>query len=119
MTRLALVLLSALARAAIAQTPPTQGDARCCVVPVVRDKDGTIHRSAAVIAAFRSFYACPSTGQVTGACPGWAVDHVIPLACGGRDAVYNMQWLPLTIKSAAGKDAKDRWERTVYCGAHK
>lgn len=65
--------------------------------------------------AFRTLYACPSTGRHVGACPGWAVDHVVPLACGGIDAPGNMQWLPLAIKSCAGTVCKDRWERKVYC----
>jgi 5-methylcytosine-specific restriction endonuclease McrA len=52
-----------------------------------------------------------------GACPGWEVDHVIPLACGGCDAVANMQWLPSGAKSTSSPLAKDRWERRVYCDA--
>lgn len=61
---------------------------------VVRDSDGKTERSKAVISRFKQLYACPSTGKKFGNCPGWAIDHVIPLACGGKDAVYNMQWLP-------------------------
>ena len=40
------------------------------------------------------------------ACPGYVVDHVKALACGGADAPSNMQ--SQTI--AEGK-AKDKWER--------
>ncbi len=50
-------------------------------------------RSGSARSAFRREYACPATGQTTGSCPRWEVDHVIPLACGGRDAPSNMQWL--------------------------
>lgn len=82
---------------------------------VFRDEDGTILRSDAVRYAFRKIHPCPSTGLTTGACPGWAIDHVIPLACGGCDAVSNLQWLRDEIKSAAGELPKDRWERRVYC----
>jgi hypothetical protein len=38
--------------------------------------------------------------------PGYVVDHIIPLACGGADAPANMQWQTV----AAGK-AKDKVER--------
>lgn len=89
-------------------------DTRCCV-KVERDKHGEIKRSRSVVAAFRSLYACPSTGRREGACPGWSVDHVIPLACGARDSVSNLQWLPNAIKSGSGTLPKDRWERRVYC----
>jgi hypothetical protein len=83
---------------------------------VVRDASGSIKRSAAVLRAFQKRWACPSTGMHSGACPGWAIDHVVPLSCGGLDAVSNLQWLPDQIKSAAGEYAKDRFERRVYGG---
>lgn len=79
-----------------------------------RDDRGRIVRRADVVAAFRQLYPCPATGRSTGACRGWAVDHVIPLAVGGCDAVSNLQWLPVEIKSCAGTVCKDRWERKVY-----
>jgi hypothetical protein len=47
----------------------------------------------------------PDLGRTAGACPGYRKDHVVPLACGGPDAVSNMQWQ--TIVAAK---AKDRWE---------
>ena len=79
-----------------------------------RDDKGNIVRDAKVVRAFKAIHPCPSTGLTTGACEGWAVDHVIPLACGGYDAVFNLQWLPNSIKSAAGTDSKDRFERKIY-----
>ncbi len=42
---------------------------------------------------FRKTHPCPITGQTTGACPGWEVDHVVPLACCGKDHPDNMRWL--------------------------
>jgi len=54
---------------------------------------GTPARSAAARAAFRRRHACPSSGQYTGPCPGFEVDHKVPLACGGPDTPDNMQWL--------------------------
>lgn len=89
-------------------------ETRCCVTPV-RDSKGVIVRRADVLRAFQKIHPCPSTGLTTGACPGWAKDHVISLACGGKDEVANMQWLPDQIKSAAGTYAKDRFERKIYC----
>jgi hypothetical protein len=50
-------------------------------------------RSAAPVRAFRRANPCPATGQVWGRCPGWQVDHVVPLCAGGPDTPVNMQWL--------------------------
>ncbi len=50
-------------------------------------------RGAAAKAEFRKTHPCPVTGKTTGACPGWQVDHAIPLCMGGADAPANMQWL--------------------------
>jgi len=90
---------------------------RYCSEPanVLRDADGKIARSRAVIAFFRARHPCPSTHLTSGPCRDWAIDHVIPLECGGCDSVNNMQWLPNAIKSAAGSLPKDRWEHAVYC----
>ena len=44
---------------------------------------------------------CPSTGRTTGACPGYRKDHIVALACGGPDAVSNMQWQ--TVRDAKGQ----------------
>ncbi|HWQ37304.1 MAG TPA: HNH endonuclease signature motif containing protein [Burkholderiales bacterium] len=87
---------------------------RYCGEPA-RDASGRIKRSSAVLRAFRDVHPCPATGESRGPCPGWAIDHVIPLACGGCDAVSNLQWLPDELKSAAGVLPKDRWERKIYC----
>ena len=64
------------------------------------------HRSAAAKRAFRRLHPCPATGQVKGACPGYVIDHVKPLACGGADAPQNMQWQ--TTEDAKAKDAVER-----------
>lgn len=85
-------------------------ETRCCVTPA-RTASGEILRRADVLSAFRKMWSCPSTGSKTGACPGWYMDHVIPLSCGGIDAVTNLQWLP----EATWRD-KSKWERKVYGG---
>jgi hypothetical protein len=87
---------------------------RYCGAPA-RNADGSIKRRSDVLTAFQHAHPCPVTGLVTGACPGWSKDHVIPLACGGCDAVSNLQWLPDALKSAPGVLPKDRFERLIYC----
>lgn len=81
------------------------GDLRLCDTRQVR--------GYAAKAEFRKIHECPSTGRHAGACPGWQVDHVIPLASCGCDIVENLQWLKNTIKTCAGTECKDRWERKV------
>ena len=41
------------------------------------------HRSGEVTWEFQRQHPCPSTGQTKGACPGYVMDHVVPLGCGG------------------------------------
>lgn len=65
-----------------------------------------IQRSHIPIHAFVKANACPSTGRHRLPCPGYVIDHVIALACGGPDHQSNMQWQTI----AEGK-AKDKWER--------
>lgn len=72
---------------------------------VQRDKHGKIKRSKAAKSAFEREHPCPSTGKTSGRCPGYVVDHVKPLECGGADAPSNMQWQTV----AEGK-AKDKTE---------
>jgi hypothetical protein len=68
-------------------------------------KSGLTKRSRAVTREFQRLNPCPTTGKRSGACPGMIKDHREPLACGGRDAVDNMQWE--TIQEAK---EKDKWE---------
>jgi len=79
-----------------------------------RDSNNVIVRSSSVLAAYKRLHPCPVTGSSTGACKGWAVDHIIPLASGGCDSVINMAWMPVQIKSCKADWCKDRWERTYY-----
>ena len=65
-----------------------------------RDKRGRIKRSSAAKQKFKN-----QTGYSNGR-PGYQIDHIIPLACGGPDTPDNMQWL-----SIEAKRTKDRTER--------
>lgn len=98
--------MSALAALPEPGTPGAPVDARYCGEPA-RDAQGRIKRSAAERARFVAAWPKPQTGE-------WHVDHVIPLANGGCDLPFNMQWLPIDIKNCPGEFCKDRWERKVY-----
>jgi len=67
---------------------------------------GHVKRSYTAKAQFKRLHPCPATGESRGACPGWIIDHIKPLACGGADHSSNMQW-----QTIAEAKAKDRWER--------
>ena len=105
LTVLGILLLPSLCMADL----PALTELRYCGTPV-RNQDGTIHRRADVLAAFKKAHPCPATGKTTGACPGWYMDHVVSLACGGCDAVSNLQWLP-----EKEWRAKSLFERKIYC----
>jgi len=65
-----------------------------------RDSHGRVKRSEAAKADFMR-----QTGYSHGR-PGYVVDHIKPLACGGADAPSNMQWQ--TIEAAKAKDKVER-----------
>jgi hypothetical protein len=71
---------------------------KCQTCP--RDRHGRIIRSESAKHAFMR-----QTGYPHGR-PGFVVDHVVPLACGGSDTPQNMAW-----QSVADAKAKDKWER--------
>jgi hypothetical protein len=54
------------------------------------------------VIAFQRANPCPSTGKNAGACPGYVVDHVVPLMRAGADNPSNMQWQ--TLEDAEAKD---------------
>ena len=114
--RLIALLLAFAIQPALAQLPePGQlgaiADPRYCGEPD-RYESGRIKRSGAVLREFARTFPCPATLDHVTSCPGWAIDHTIPLASGGCDSVINLTWLPVQIKSCASDWCKDRWERT-------
>lgn len=68
------------------------------------------YRSKAALRAFVKQQACPATGKHRLPCPGYVIDHIKALACGGADAPENMQW-----QTREDAKAKDKWERKE-CG---
>lgn len=70
-----------------------------------RDKHGHIARSSKAKGEFMRRHPCPSTGKTYGACPGYVVDHIIPLKDGGSDSSSNMQW-----QTKAAAKSKDKYE---------
>ena len=81
-----------------AAPPPRAPRARAA--PGARNSRGRLKRSPS---AKREFMK--STGHPRG-WPGHVVDHIVPLACGGRDSPSNMQW-----QTTAEAKAKDKVER--------
>lgn len=75
-------------------------------IQIKRDEQGRIKRSEKAKHDFKVAYPCPATGKQSGSCPGYVIDHIKPLACGGLDHPSNMQWQTVL----AGK-IKDGWER--------
>ncbi len=84
-------------------------ETRYCGEPK-RTASGKIKRSAAVLRDFEARYPLPIGYKRS----DWQIDHVIPLAVGGCDALHNLQWLPKKIKTCSDDACKDRWERVVY-----
>jgi hypothetical protein len=83
-----------------AATPQQEPKVAGTVIYVERGPNGRLVRSSAARHAFMK-----ATGYPTGR-PGFIIDHVVPLACGGADAPSNMQW-----QTIAEAKAKDRVER--------
>lgn len=98
---IALVVLALLLAAPLAAKPPAHHAppaSKCASCP--RDAHGKIARSESAREQFMR-----QTGYPHGR-PGYVIDHIIPLACGGADVPSNLQW-----QSTADAKAKDKTER--------
>ena len=78
--------------------PPPSSSTKSTNAP--RDPQGRIYRSATAKHDFER-----QTGYPHGR-PGYVVDHIRPLACGGADTPSNMQWQ--TVTAAKAKDKMER-----------
>lgn len=85
---------------ATAAKPKKESSVTTPPLSVARDEHGRIQRSDAARHAFAR-----KTGYPNGR-PGYVIDHIVPLACGGADAPSNMQWQ--TIAQAKAKDKVER-----------
>jgi hypothetical protein len=63
-----------------------------------------IKRSTSAKRAFQKATPCPATDEPRGACPGYVIDHVVPLCAGGPDTPANMQWQTITEAREKDKD---------------
>lgn len=86
----------------------------CLILPLMvgcsLDGLAKAHRSEAQKNAFKRENPCPSNGNNHGRCPGYVIDHIVPLACGGADDPSNMQW-----QTVSDGKIKDRFELGM-CG---
>jgi hypothetical protein len=80
--------------------PKRESTVKTPAVVVARDERGRIQRSDAARHTFAR-----QTGYPSGR-PGYVIDHIVPLACGGADIPSNMQW-----QTEVAAKAKDKTER--------
>lgn len=112
---LVVVISAALAAACFPTYAGPYEETRYIEGPIIRNADGTIKRDQKVVEEFKKLHPKPSADLLGAPCDVWEADHVVSLACGGVDAVSNMQWLPTCLKRIK-KYGKDSWERKVYGG---
>lgn len=90
---------SSSAKSTTTSTASTTHPSTYCTT-CARDEKGRILRGEAAKLAFMK-----QTGYAHGR-PGYVIDHIIALACGGPDNTSNMQWQ--TIAAAKEKDKVER-----------
>lgn len=117
---LLLIALLCVGSSACGAQPDPLTEIRYCGPPK-RDANGVIVRRADVLVAFKKIHPCPLDVLKLRAvpdrtCPNWQMNHVVPLANGGCDAVWNLDWMPVQIKTCAQWYCRDRFERKIYGG---
>lgn len=99
-----VIALLALASCSI---QPAQASAAAAAAAVAAaSAAATSTRHASTVREFRKTHACPATGKVQTTCPGYVVDHIIPLCAGGTDTVDNMMFQ--TTADSYRKDVQER-----------
>jgi hypothetical protein len=89
---LSIVALTGLVGPDLALAMGSNQSRREAVPGVQRAAHGKIKRNPAARASFQRSHPCLATGRSSGACPGYVIDHVVPLKRGGADRPSNMQW---------------------------
>ena len=74
-------------------------------------------RSASAKHQFRKAYPCPTNTNTRGKCPGYVIDHIVPLCAGGADSPTNLQWQ--TVHDARVKDREEVRQCAAYRRAGK
>jgi hypothetical protein len=74
----------------------------------------SVRQAWQVQAQFEKVHPCPvPKGKTSGGeCPGFKITFRVPLACGGKDVVSNLQWEPVKHKDATSN-------MTTKCGDKK
>lgn len=76
------------------------------LIAIAAGANATTHRSYKAKEEFAAQHPCPATGKAIPHCPGYVIDHVVPLCAGGLDDPINMQW-----QEHGASLAKDKIER--------
>ena len=61
--------------------------------------------SPAAQAEFQRLHPCPANDARASDCPGYVIEHVVPLCLGGPDVAYNLRWQ--TVAEAKMNEVRD------------
>ena len=80
------------------------------VVAAPPSKERRTLRTLTPRAEFVQLNPCPANGRAVAACPGYIIEHAIPLCAGGRDTADNLVW-----RRASDARRREAVEQR-YCG---